>query len=563
MNPDTISRRSRKTTFRLLLFALSVCVFSCKNKRPEEKDIVRHPEQLEDRVNKNLREILEYALNNKGRINDTTVLSATHAVRSVYEKNGYTAIWSANGDWSPTGDSLYQFIKHSKLYGLFPADYFYGSLSGIQEQLRSDSLAKKDAALWSRADVMMTDALLLISQHLKRGRLPYDSLSSKKDSGLSDNYYIDVLNQVVKTNQLTNTLTQLEPKLPGYTSLKEGIKTFLDTAKFKKYTYLVFPFKDSIEFYTQLQKRLSEERVVDSLLPLMDSVSFHKALAKYQGLKKLKTTGKVNENTIKSLNDTDWERYKRIALTLDKYKLMADTMPITYVWVNLPSFNLKVVDSDSVALESRVIVGASKTRTPELSSEISNFITYPQWTVPYSIIFKEMLPAIQKDTNYLKKQNLMVVDRNDSVIPPSKINWAKLSKTHFPYQIRQRQGDDNSLGVLKFNFRNKYSVYLHDTNARWLFSKSARALSHGCVRVQDWEDLAHFLVRNDTVRYSADTLTSWIVRQEKHVVSGFRKVPLFIRYFTVEGKDGRVRFYDDIYAEDKMLTEKYFSRNIN
>jgi murein L,D-transpeptidase YcbB/YkuD len=174
-----------------------------------------------------------------------------------------------------------------------------------------------------------------------------------------------------------------------------------------------------------------------------------------------------------------------------------------------------------------------------------------------------MLPAIQKDTNYLNKQNLMVVDKNDSVIPPSKIKWSKLSKTYFPYQIRQRQGDDNSLGVLKFNFRNKYSVYLHDTNARWLFSKSMRALSHGCVRVQNWQDLAHFLVRNDTVRYSADTLASWIVRQEKHVVTGFRKVPLFIRYFTCEGKNGRLKFYDDIYAEDKMLTEKYFSRNIN
>ncbi len=563
MNLVTIAHSSRKTIIRLLLFTFAVSVFSCKNKKPETKDIVKQPEQLEDRVKKNLQEAIEYASHNNGKINDTTALSAIHSVKSIYEKNGYSAMWSANGDWSPTGDSLYQFIKNSKLYGLFPSDYFYGSLAGIHQQLASDSLAKKDAALWSRADMIMTDALLLIGQHLKRGRLPYDSLSSKKDSGLSDNYYIDVVNQVVKTNQLTNTLAQLEPTLSGYASLKEGIKNFLDTAKFKKYTYLVFPFKDSIEFYSQLQKRLYEEKIIDTLLPSIDTTMFRKALTKYQTEKKLKITGKVNENTIRKLNDTDWERYKRIALSLDKYKLMADTMPTTYVWVNLPSFNLKVVDSDSVALESRVIVGASKTRTPELSSEISNFITYPQWTVPYSIIFKEMLPAIQKDTNYLKKQNLMVVDRNDSVIPPSKINWSKLSKTHFPYQIKQRQGDDNSLGVLKFNFRNKYSVYLHDTNARWLFSKSARALSHGCVRVQNWEDLAHFLVRNDTAKYSTDTLASWIVRQEKHVVSGFKKVPLFIRYFTVEGKDGRVRFYDDIYEEDKMLTEKYFSRNIN
>jgi murein L,D-transpeptidase YcbB/YkuD len=174
-----------------------------------------------------------------------------------------------------------------------------------------------------------------------------------------------------------------------------------------------------------------------------------------------------------------------------------------------------------------------------------------------------MLPQIQKNVNYLEKQNLMVVDKNDSVLDPVKIKWAKLSKDKFPYLIKQKEGDDNSLGVLKFNFRNKYAVYLHDTNARWLFGKSMRALSHGCVRVQDWKDLAHFLVRNDSIRYHPDTLTTWIVRQEKHVVSGFKRVPIFIRYFTCEGKNGRVKFYDDIYAEDKILTEKYFSRTIN
>jgi murein L,D-transpeptidase YcbB/YkuD len=173
-----------------------------------------------------------------------------------------------------------------------------------------------------------------------------------------------------------------------------------------------------------------------------------------------------------------------------------------------------------------------------------------------------MLPAIQKDINYLKKQNLMVVDRYDSVLDPAKINWSKLSKKKFPYLIKQREGDDNSLGVMKFNFANKYAVYLHDTNARWMFSKTSRALSHGCVRVQDWRDLAHFLVRNDSVKYSADTLASWIVRQEKHVVSGFKRVPLFIRYFSCEAKDGRIKFYDDVYGEDKILAEKYFVKNI-
>jgi murein L,D-transpeptidase YcbB/YkuD len=244
---------------------------------------------------------------------------------------------------------------------------------------------------------------------------------------------------------------------------------------------------------------------------------------------------------------------------MDRYKLLPDTLPRTYAWVNLPSFMLQIYDDDTLVFQSKIIVGGPMTRTPLLTSDISNFITYPQWTVPYSIIFKEMLPKIKEDVDYLNKQNLMVVDMNDSVLDPHKIRWAKLNKNHFPYQIRQKQGDDNSLGVIKFNFRNKYSVYMHDTNARLLFGKSFRALSHGCVRVKEWQKLANFLVRKDTVKYSPDTLRAWIKRQEKHWVGGFPRLPVYIRYFTCEGKGGRIRFYDDIYGEDRYLLEKYFA----
>jgi L,D-transpeptidase YcbB len=218
-------------------------------------------------------------------------------------------------------------------------------------------------------------------------------------------------------------------------------------------------------------------------------------------------------------------------------------LPQTYIWVNIPSYTLTVVDSSATVFQSRVIVGQPKTRTPLLTSQVSNFITYPQWTVPMSIIFKEMLPKIQKSTAFLAKENLMVVDKNDSIINPDSINWYRLNKNHFPYLLKQRQGDDNSLGVLKFNFPNKYDVYLHDTNARWLFSQNTRALSHG-------------------VRYNTDTLRNWIKRQEKHVVSGFKRVPLYIRYFTCEGKDGKLVFYDDIYGEDKLLRQRYFADKV-
>jgi murein L,D-transpeptidase YcbB/YkuD len=546
-------------------FLLALCIFlySCADKaKPSEKDIVRKPELFPDRLRKNMQEQLEYAFLNSGRINDTTFLRNSSVIRHVYSANDYVPLWSSEGKWISLGDSLNHFIDNCKQYGLFPADYNYRAIVGIRNKIMSDSLSEKDAALWSRAEMLMTDALIRISEHLKRGRLPYDSLSRKDTVRITDSFFVALINDVVQKKQLVSVLNDLEPRIPAYQELKDATRKFVDSTEFKLYTYLPFPVVDSASFLLLLRNRLYEEGLTDSLPKQPDTSFFRGLLSKYQKSKKLKVTGKVNENTIKALNDTPWERFKRIALTLDKYKLIGDTLPHTYVWVNIPSFNLKVVEEDTLVFESRVIVGAPKTRTPELHSDISNFITYPQWTVPYSIVFKEMLPEIQKDIEYLAKQNLIVVDRYDSVVDPVTINWSKLDKKKFPYEIKQREGDDNSLGVMKFNFRNKYSVYLHDTNARWMFQKSARALSHGCVRVQDWQDLAHFLVRNDTVKYHTDTLASWIVRQEKHVVSGFKKIPLFIRYFTCEAQDGRVRFYDDVYGDDKVLAEKYFAKNI-
>ncbi|HLX93933.1 MAG TPA: L,D-transpeptidase family protein, partial [Puia sp.] len=337
------------------------------------------------------------------------------------------------------------------------------------------------------------------------------------------------------------------------------LKSFLASAKFKPITYLSYPYQDSIAFFELLKSRLFETGIVTGDSTDWDTTRFIAAIKKYQKKKGLRITGHLSDEFVDALNNTDVVKFKRIAVNLDRYKQLSDTLPHTYIWVNLPSFTLDVIDDDTVSFESRIIVGDPKTRTPLLTSQVSNFITYPQWTVPYSIIFKEMLPKIQQNIDFLKKENLMVVDKDDNIVDPKKIKWSKLSKKHFPYFLKQQQGDNNSLGVIKFNFRNKYSVYMHDTNVRWMFGKAFRALSHGCVRVKEWQKISDFLVRNDTIRYHPDTLRAWIKRQEKHVVSGFQRVPIYIRYFDCEGKNGRIRFYDDIYEEDRLLREKYFA----
>lgn len=554
---DNITSLLKALVLPVILLA---CLTACQERvKPPEHDIVKTEEAWETRTSRNLKDNLAYALDNKGILNDSIKLPYINIANTVYKENNYELIWSIKGEANRIADNLYSFITGARLYGLFPSDYAFSQLRNFRELVQNDTLARKDAALWARHDMVMTNSFLKLVKDLKHGRLPADSTTMRKDSVITDSFFIAQLQAAIQSRQVNEVLHALEPKHEGYDSIKAYLPRFLDSARFVPYTYLSYPYKDSLAFYRSFAQRLLEEKLLDSGNTSPDTATLAAAIRKYQASKKLKVTGKPNENTVYNLNLTDQQRFKIIAINLDRYKHLADTMPATYVWVNLPSYMLTVWDSGYVEMESRVIVGSPKTSTPLLRSNITNFITYPQWTVPYSIIFKEMLPQIQKNIGYLTKQNLMVVDKNDSIIDPALIQWSKLSKTNFPYLLKQRQGDDNSLGVIKFNFANKYSVYLHDTNARWLFSKSQRALSHGCVRVKEWEQLAHFLVRNTQEKYPTDTLKAWIQRQEKHVVSGFPRVPVYIRYFTVAGKDGKLTFFEDIYRQDRILAEKYFA----
>lgn len=555
-------KRIVEIVFAGLFFAF---FFSCQDKKkPVERDVVTSPEKAPEHLSEDIKKLVDFAEQNKAVINDSVHLNYMHLDSGLYEGKKFEALWSNKEQWFAAGDSLYQFIEHCKNYGLFPSDYHYGALSFIHRVFNEDSIARKNIALWAKADLLLTDAFFMLVKDLKQGHLNYDSVTLRTDTLLSDTIFTKTLDEALETGNISSALHNLEPKHAGYDSLKAYIKDFLSTAKFKPFTYLDYPYKDSIAFFKSLQKRLFEVGMLTNDTVAVDTTIIKPAIRKYQKAKNLQPTGRVNDKMVSALNETDIERFKRIAVNLDRYKLLPDSLPHTYLWVNLPGFYLRVMDSDTLVFESKVIVGKPDTRTPLLSSEVSNFITLPQWTVPSSIIFKEMLPKIQKNVDFLKKENLMVVDKDDSVLDPHKINWKRLNKNHFPYLLKQAQGDNNSLGVIKFNFRNKYSVYMHDTNVRWMFGKAFRAVSHGCVRVQQWEKLSDFLVRNDTMRYHPDTLRAWIKRQEKHVVSGFQKVPVFFRYFTCEGKNGHVKFYDDIYAEDKILREKYFAgKSIN
>jgi murein L,D-transpeptidase YcbB/YkuD len=560
--------------FSVLLIFLFL--LSCSNGdspgTEKEKKTVADPKTIDSRISENINSVLEFASNNNGKIDDSSKIDLLEIVSDFYNKNNYLPVWSKVQKWEPLADSLYRFITGAETEGLYPEDYHASGLKTIINKLETDSLCRMDADLWVKADLLLTDGFMHIIKDLKFGRLRSDSVSLNKDSIPGDKFFIITLNSLLEKKQFSELLISLQPKHKGYWELKKAVRQFVDSMNREEYTFVPFPFvknnaKDSLQFIRLLQKRLSESGCIDLDENLPDSARLSKAINKYQLQKGLPADGKYGKILIASLNNSDKEKYKRIAVTLDKYKQLPEKMPEKYIWVNLPAYYLYLVEEDTVVFESKVICGNPETRTPLLNAEISDMIIYPTWTVPTSIIVKQYLPKLKNNPNYISKIGLKLIDKKGETVDPNTVEWAKYSRG-IPYKVMQASGDDNSLGVIKFNFSNPYAVYLHDTNQRYLFKKESRAISHGCVRVQEWKKLAFYIAnndstlsqKNDSLRYTTDSIRNWIAKKERHRVDVKNQIPLFIRYFSCEGRNGRVKFYEDVYGEDKFLTQKYFAK---
>ncbi len=565
-----------KQNKRLLIFLLllwSVIIYSCNDSaKPAQSKIVADPAKMDQETGESIQEALEFALQHNGLIDDSIRLKLASVVNDFYDNNEYKNVWSQKERWSPLIDTILNFIKQGELYGLFPKDYHFKNLQLLKASLDGDSINRMNATLWAKADMLLTDAFMHLIRDLKIGRLNADSiLFNKRDTGTTKDFYTDALKILLEHQNFIELVNKIEPKQFGYSELKKRIPRFLDSMDKREYTYVPYPFKandekDSVFFVRKFQKRLKESGCMDEDTKMPDSVQLTAAVKKYQKKKGIKQDGKVSAALIRSMNLTDVERFKRIAITLDRYKQLPSVMPEKYILVNLPAYYLNLWDHDTVVLESKVICGKPDTRTPLLNSVISDMVIYPTWTVPNSIISKQYLPRLKTNPNYLSKIGLRLVDAKGETVNPVSINWSKYKK-NIPFKVMQASGDDNALGILKFNFNNPYSVYLHDTNQRYLFKNASRALSHGCVRVQQWKALAFFIARNDSLnlkpgesmRYNTDSIKNWLAKKEKKRIVVKNGIPLFIAYFSCEGKGEKIRFYDDIYGEDKLMREKYFS----
>ncbi len=238
-------------------------------------------------------------------------------------------------------------------------------------------------------------------------------------------------------------------------------------------------------------------------------------------------------------------KFKTVILAMNYRRYMSVNQEPECILVNIPTAEAIYYKNDSATITMRTVPGKKTRPTPTISSHITSIVTFPAWNVPFDIAVKEMLPKIKKNSNYLEQNNFDVVDAKGNVIDDDGLNWKSYSAKNFPYFFRQSTGTGNSLGVIKFNLQDPFSIFLHATSWQGAFLKEYRFLSHGCVRLEKSFELADALLRG-----KLDTTLLKIGKKdsESSTLMLPEKVQTFIIYLPLVVANNKVTFLKDVYG---------------
>ncbi len=251
-----------------------------------------------------------------------------------------------------------------------------------------------------------------------------------------------------------------------------------------------------------------------------------------------------------SLTQSDTAKCLSVAISMNFRRFMLMHHQPEYIVVNIPQAEVFYYRNDSLKLSMKAVVGKFKNQTPLIASYITSIVTFPYWNVPHSIAVKEILPKVQDDDGYLKQNNLSVLKANGTRIDESELDWEDYSNRNFPYYFRQSTGNENALGIIKFNLQNPLSIYLHATNWQGVFAKNDRFLSHGCIRLEKPFDLAFELLDG---KIDIEELKAGKANTKPSTISIPRKIPTYLIYSTAIIENGRVIFVTDYYKLNNKL----------
>ncbi len=506
-----------------------VFLIGCESKQVIQKELKKKIIDLDLPIHVKIKKYLQENPMNWG-LNDLTWLEA------YYQDRNYQPMWINDSCLDSQGEQLKNFLSNTLHFGIPRVRY-----------------AKLPVAEnFIEQEIINTYHLSSFLNDFKNGFIQPDSLIFSRIKPIpkdSLNHFLMHRDSILQADYLYRRFVSDTNEL----FLLKGLYQFCDQYPITKNRFTVKTYKeDSLYAFELMQKSLIDKGFLqDSIL---DSLMIASKLKLFQKAHGLYPDGKIGKYTTLALNESNYDKALRTVLAIQKWKHKAK-YPDRYIRVSQGAFQLELVIADSVKSVHRIIIGKEKNKTPILKAKVHQIMLYPYWNVPYSICSKEILPELKRNPNYLDKNN-MVLKRGEKVLDPYKINWSKYKEDYFPFQIVQNPGEKNSLGILKFEFHNKYSVYVHDTPNKNLFNLSTRILSHGCMRCENPFDLANQILWRDSTRktgnsFTVDSLLKYREIVENRSIKLLNPIPIFIEYESVYCLNQKFILGIDFYQRDQ------------
>lgn len=464
-------------------------------------------------------------------------LSYPHKVLQLYRLLGFKCLWYCNGTPTPELDTFERLLEEARYHGLNPEDYTISS--------RLDP------------ELAVSDSLIKLSYHLYYGRVKPSELYGSWNFPQKQDRVIETLASLIREGRLSELFAELAPKRQEYWFLVEQARLLEEASLFEWKPLKLQKTLQAGDKNPVLEEVRFRLFLLGDLENYQTSKDFDQnllsALKSFQERHGLAPTGKLDKKTLQHLNMSPEERLWQIYLNLEKHRWLPEEIRRAVV-VNIPSFELFLIEDSTVRLHSRVIVGRNYKNdfrpTPMLYSRIQSITVNPRWYVPVSISVKDILPKVKKNPSYLTRKGFRVF-LGEQEVDPLQIDWSIYSEKNFPFRLVQEPGARNALGRIKFNFPNPFAVYLHDTPDRHLFKHTHRAFSSGCIRVEKAKDLALALLGED---WSARRLDELIRSGQTYTLTLKNPVPIYILYFTAFEREGKLHFREDIYGYDTILS---------
>jgi L,D-transpeptidase YcbB len=465
-------------------------------------------------------------------------------VQRLYGEAGSAPLWLApDGLDDARGEALVRALADATDDGLrldaYPIDALVAALQAVRETRRPTAEQLADA------DVLLTATWVSLATDLLAGQV--------EPKGLSQEWHIrrdvDAVDSVVaagvRAARPDSVLAALRPVDPSYDVLRRELARFREIVAAGGWPTVPAGRKlrpgqsDAPERLAALRERLRVEGFgadapADSLArPGVYDRALAGRVAEWQARHGIVVDSVLGEGTVKALNVPATYRLGQLAANLERWRWLPRTLGDRYLLVNLPAFRLTAVEGGRPALEMKVIVGKTEdgTRTPVFSDSMETVVFRPYWNVTPDIQAEEVGPRAAADPGYLAANDMEYYRDGGET------------------RIRQRPGEKNSLGLVKFLFPNEFNVYLHDTPNDELFEKDVRAFSHGCIRLEQPDALAEWALGWDAAKvYEAmhDGTDDRAVRLP-------RKIPVYIVYTTAYARDGVLHFGNDLYDRDAAL----------